>query len=64
MTERIVITNLFALFIAMGACLIAHVAGIKYYARKKAGISLVPAFVSTVESIILMLAAIVLVKLK
>lgn len=64
MTERILFTNLFALLIIIGGCLIAHIAGMKYYIRKKAGASLVPAIVSTVYSIVLMLAAVVLVQLR
>jgi hypothetical protein len=64
MTERIIFTNLFALIIAAAACLIAHVAGIKYYVRRKENTTLVPAIVSTVEAVILMVVAIVLVQLK
>jgi hypothetical protein len=64
MTERLIFTNLFAFFIMLGGCLIAHVAGVKYYVRRKTNATLLPAIVSTVESIVLFVVAIILVQLK
>ena len=63
MIERTIFVNIVALIIAIVSCLIAHVAGIKYYVRKKAGMTIVPAIVSTIESVLLFVISIVLVQL-
>ena len=63
MNERVIFTNLFAILIMMAGCLLSHVAGMKYYARIKSGATLIPAVISTVEAIVLMIVAIILVQL-
>ena len=63
MSERVIFVNIAAVFIALGGCLIAHTAGIKYYVRRTAGASIVPAIVSTVEAIFLIVLSIVIVQI-
>jgi hypothetical protein len=56
-----VIKDVAAIGVAACGCLVAHLAGMKYLARKRAGLSLYPAIVMTVESALMVLGSMYLV---